>query len=56
LLELCNLSAELRQPLLRHDAEASLVAKTGRYHDEREEKRADRRSDPNASSAHFSLQ
>jgi hypothetical protein len=51
LLDLRNLSAELRQPLLCDHAAASLVVTLGLCDDERQEKRVDRGGDPDASSA-----
>jgi hypothetical protein len=55
LLELRNLSAELRQPLLCDHAATSLVVTLGICDDERQEKRVDRGGDPDASSARSHL-
>jgi hypothetical protein len=55
LLDLRNLSAELRQPLLCDHAATSLVVTLGLCDDERQEKRVDRGGDPDASSARSHL-
>jgi hypothetical protein len=55
LLDLRNLNAELREPLLCDHAATSLVVTLGLCDDERQEKRVDRGGDPDASSARSHL-